>query len=74
MKEVNTSSQVAGHHAVIAFTEEEGDLQDRVVFYPWTKDARLGGVALADYRNISTLEEEVPNMMSKTLIVISIDM
>ena len=38
------------------------------------KDSGLGSVALADYRNISTLEEEVPNMMSKTLIVISIDM
>ena len=41
---------------------------------PWTKDSGLGSVALADYRNISTLEEEVPKMMSKTLIVISIDM
>ena len=50
------STQVAGRHAVIA-AEEEGDLQDHVVFYPWTKGARLGGVALADSYSISTLKK-----------------
>ena len=51
------STQVAGRHAVIATTEEEGELQDPVVFYPWTKGARLGGVALADSYSISTLKK-----------------
>ena len=74
VKEVNTSSQVAGRHAVIAFTEEEGDLQDPVVFYPWTKGARLGGVALADSYSISTLLKTASSMMSKTLNVIMIFM
>jgi len=42
VKEVKQrSSQVAGRHAVIAFTEEEGDLQDRVVFYPWPRTRDL---------------------------------
>ena len=68
------STQVAGRHAVIATTEEEGDLQDRVVFYPWTKGARLGGVALADSYSISTLLKTASSMMSKTLNVIMIFM
>ena len=68
------STQVAGRHAVIATTVEEGDLQDRVVFYPWTKGARLGGVALADSYSISTLMKTASSMMSKTLNVIMIFM
>ena len=68
------STQVAGRHAVIATTEEEGDLQDPVVFYPWTKGARLGGVALADSYSISTLLKTASSMMSKTLNVIMIFM
>ena len=67
-------TQVAGRHAVIATTEEEGDLQDPVVFYPWTKGARLGGVALADCYSISTLMKTASSMMSKTLNVIMIFM
>ena len=68
------STQVAGRHAVIATMEEEGDLQDPVVFYPWTKGARLGGVALADSYSISTLLKTASSMMSKTLNVIMIFM
>ena len=68
------STQVAGRHAVIATTEEEGELQDPVVFYPWTKGARLGGVALADSYSISTLLKTASSMMSKTLNVIMIFM
>ena len=62
VKEVKPrSSQVAGRHAVIAFTEEEED--PRIV---WC-------VALVDSLNISTfstLKKEAFRTMSKTMIVI----